>query len=81
MRGDTTETGPAARALSRVGQGAGGASGSAALVANGLGDAMLVRLPQTLVVQQVEGEVYMPVVTGRQVSLHSGAVLAAREAG
>lgn len=51
-----------------------------ALVANGPGDALLVAL-LTLVIQQVEGDVVMPVVMGHQVPLHPAAVLASLAVG
>ena len=51
-----------------------------ALVANGVGAAVIVGV-LTVVVQQVEGDVLMPVVMGRQVPLHPAAVLVALTAG
>lgn len=59
---------------------AGGLAALVALVANGPGDAVLVIL-LTLIVQQVEGDVLMPMIMGRQVALHPAAVLAALTAG
>ena len=59
---------------------AGGLAALVALVANGPGDAALV-LVLTLVVQQVEGDVVMPVIMGREVPLHPAVVLAALTAG
>lgn len=59
---------------------AGGLAALVALVANGPGDAVLVVL-LTLVVQQVEGDVIMPVIMGRQVPLHPAVVLASLAAG
>ncbi|MCB0991899.1 MAG: AI-2E family transporter [Acidimicrobiales bacterium] len=59
---------------------AGGLAALVALVANGPGDAALVVI-LTLAVQQIEGDVVMPVVMGRQVPLHPAAVLAALAAG
>ena len=59
---------------------AGGIAALVALVAGGPGDAVLV-IVLTLVVQQIEGDVLMPMIMGRQVSLHPAAVLAALTAG
>ena len=59
---------------------AGGLAALVALVTNGPGDALLV-IVLTLVVQQVEGDVLMPMIMGRQVPLHPAAVLAALTAG
>lgn len=59
---------------------AGALAATVALVANGPGDAVLVIL-LTLVVQQVEGDVLMPMIMRRQVPLHPAVVLAALAAG
>lgn len=59
---------------------AGGLAALVALVTNGPGDAALV-IVLTLVVQQLEGDVLMPMIMGRQVPLHPAVVLAALAAG
>lgn len=59
---------------------AGALAATVALVTNGPGDALLVAL-LTLVVQQVEGDVIMPLVMARQVRLHPAAILTALAVG
>lgn len=59
---------------------AGALAALVALITNGPGDALLV-VVLTLAVQQIEGDVIMPVIMGRQVPLHPAVVLAALAAG
>lgn len=59
---------------------AGALAAMIALVSGGPGDALLV-IGLTIVVQQVEGDVIVPIVMGRQVRVHAALVLVALTAG
>jgi predicted PurR-regulated permease PerM len=59
---------------------AGAAAVLVALVANGLGSALIV-LAAIIVIQQLEGNVFYPVVVGRQLNLHPIVMLTALTAG